>query len=186
MSNRFMMSIAKGLGAVAVIIGAILFMAFIGSFDYASVLTSEINTNEVELLVSEYTNKERNAMGLPDLINDQRLSDIAREHSTDMAQNGFYDHTNLDGLDPTDRANQALYNCKKEFGTYFTDGIAENIIKSPENRWYTSDEIATQLVESWMNSSGHRENILHTDYDRIGVGISISDDGWVFGTQNFC
>jgi uncharacterized protein YkwD len=50
----------------------------------------------------------------------------------------------------------------------------------------TMEEIASQVVNGWMNSPGHRENILNARYDREGIGIAVSSDGKVYVTQNFC
>ena len=52
--------------------------------------------------------------------------------------------------------------------------------------WHTEESLANEIVEGWMNSPGHRKNILTPDFEKLGVGVSIGDDGGVYATQNFC
>jgi len=153
----------------------------------------------IELKVHEYTNLERERNGLDLLEWDYEINNIAREHSEDMITRAFFSHTNPDGDEPTDRGEKHGYDCRKDYGSYYTYGLAENIhqgwtygstyyidgIESGKD-WLTSDEIAKTAVDGWMNSPGHRENILEPNYDREGIGVGISFDGKVFVTQNFC
>ena len=130
---------------------------------------------------------------------DPSLTAIARLHSQDMGANNYFSHTNLLGQSPTDRAGVAGYICRKNFGSYYTEGVAENIFYSSlfGRQWYLSgisinkeyyslEELATLVVEGWMDSPGHRQNILNQQYDREGIGIAIDSDEKVFVTQNFC
>jgi uncharacterized protein YkwD len=117
-----------------------------------------------------------------------------------MAQLDYFDHDNLRGQAPSDRAGQAGYRCRKDYGSYYTEGIAENIFQTwlfssyttslnglvVSRNYITMEEIASQVVNGWMNSPGHRENILNARYDREGIGIAVSSDGKVYVTQNFC
>ena len=158
----------------------------------------EFSASKIESLVFQYTNEERNKHGKSSLTNDARLASIARGHSYDMGNRGFFDHDTPEGLEPTDRANNAGHSCRKDYGSYYTIGIAENIaqhwlytsymtigIKSSYT-WHSEESLAREIVDGWMNSPGHRENILDSDYDRLGVGISITKDDAVYATQNFC
>lgn len=156
-----------------------------------------VDPYEVERLVFEYTNDERVLYGLSALIWDSELADIARAHSEDMSTRNYFSHYSPEGLGPTDRAKDYGYNCYKSFGSYYYDGIAENIFQGwlyssityyngiPTYDWQSQSEIAVSAVESWMNSAGHRENILNTEYSNIGVGVAISEDGKVYMTQDF-
>ena len=91
------------------------------------------------------------------------------------------------------------YKCEKRIGNLIYQGIAENIFQNNlyDTVWYsggiptlyewnTLDDIAKSTVDGWMNSPGHRQNILTTTYDAEGIGIEISDDDKVYITQNFC
>ena len=148
------------------------------------------STQEIEQYVFEYTNEERRNQGLEKLEWDSRLAEIAREHSIDMAENDFYDHINLRGEDPTDRAKRHGYPLHKDLGGgYYSEGIAENIVimatGNIEDIGYVennAESIARALVDAWMGSKGHRENILKQDYDRIGVGVAYDGTTYYLAT----
>jgi len=154
-------------------------------------LTSN-KTLEIELQILYYTNIQRKQYGLGTLIWDEKLAEVARDHSEDMANNSFFDHTNTRGEDPTDRALRHGYNVHKDLGGgWYSEGIAENIGKMPtgnvEGIGYVSSEassIANAEVNSWMNSPGHRANILNAQYSVIGVGVAF-DGHYYISTQNF-
>ena len=158
----------------------------------------EIDVNELELQIHKLVNEERQKNGLNSLNWDNKLADIARKHSQDMAQNNFFSHDNLIGQDPTERGRLAGYYCRKDFGSYYTEGIAENIFQNnlydsvtyyngiPSYDWNTQEEIAKSTVSGWMTSPGHRENILTATYDKEGIGVAISSDDEVLITQDFC
>jgi len=52
--------------------------------------------------------------------------------------------------------------------------------------WNTQEELAESIVDGWMNSKGHRENILTPYYSSEGIGVAVSNDNRVYATQNFC
>lgn len=153
---------------------------------------------ELEALVHNLINSERAKQGLHTLRFDRDIAAIARNHSVDMARMGYFSHTNPQGQDSTDRGANAGYDCIKDYGSYYTHGLAENIYQgwlassityingSPIHDWNNQEEIAAIAVEGWMKSSGHRENILDASYDRTGIGVAIAKDGKVYLTQNFC
>jgi uncharacterized protein YkwD len=159
---------------------------------FAPIEPTKESLDECEKLIFKKTNTERRAHGLHDLTWDSSLANIAREHSRDMAQNDFFSHINLEGEDPTMRAIRQGYNIRKELGGgWYSEGIAENIGQIPTGDvigiGYVShdpESIATAQVQSWMNSLGHRANILNSQYDRLGVGVAY--DGFYYrSTQNF-
>ena len=149
-------------------------------------------TKNVEKSILKYTNTQRAENGLNVLIWDDNLANIAREHSLDMATNGFFDHTNLKGEDPTDRAIRNQYDVEKKLGAgYYSVGIGENIGSMPTGNvvgmgyvYSDADSIGKAHVDSWMDSPGHRENILNPEYDVIGVGVAY-DGIYYIATQNF-
>ncbi len=105
------------------------------------------------------TNIEREKRGLHPLLWDSDLRDIARSHSKDMAENDYFAHRNKVGDGATERGIKAGYSCRKP-GTI---GLGENIHFGLTDPEYT--------VQSWMDSPGHRENMLDPTYDRVGIGI---------------
>lgn len=169
-----------------------------GNTGIKSPLKPDIEISSLEKEVHSLINEERRNQGLSTLSWDGKLSEIARGHSQDMATNNYFSHNNLRGQDPTDRAMTKGYNCYKDYGSYYTEGIAENIFQNnlydsvtyvnlvPFHSWNTQSEIAQSTVQGWMESPGHRQNILTATYDKEGIGIAISSDDKVYITENFC
>ncbi|GAI07888.1 unnamed protein product, partial [marine sediment metagenome] len=80
-------------------------------------LTSkQVDVKEIEVLIFKYTNIERRNHGLDELVWDEKLAEIAREHSEDIANNDFFSHVNPSGEDPTDRARRHGYSLYKDLG----------------------------------------------------------------------
>ncbi|WP_243713113.1 CAP domain-containing protein [Actinomadura sp. 6K520] len=119
-----------------------------------------------EAAVVSLTNAERAKSGCGALRVDQRLVTAARKHSADMAANNYFSHTSQNGDSPWDRMAAAGY----------PDAGAENIAKG-----YPT---AAAVVKGWMNSPGHRANILNCGLRAIGVGMA-SGPGGPYWTQNF-
>ena len=158
----------------------------------------DIDIRQLEDRTHQLINLERVKRGLSPLEHIENIRLIARSHSEDMAERNYFSHDTPEGLDPTDRGRNAGYNCRKDYGAYISFGLAENIYQGglislttfingvASHDWFTLEEIAAGAVESWMNSRGHRENILDSSYDRTGIGVAIAEDGKVYFTQNFC
>lgn len=139
---------------------------------------------ELERKVHDGINAERAAMrGLRQLQWDDRLNVIARDHSEDMTERGYFDHDTPEGLGPTERATKAGYSCRKGYSY----GLAENI--TVELMSNDMDKLAAEAVKGWVGSPGHRANLLGRQYDRTGVGASFGKwKGYkaVYLTQVFC
>ncbi|NEY73742.1 SCP-like extracellular protein [Bacillus mesophilus] len=121
--------------------------------------------HEFESKVIELTNAERRKNGLKDLAGDNAISNVAREKSTDMQKNNYFSHTSPTYGSPFDMM--------RDFGiTYNTAG--ENIAQGQR----TPEEV----VQAWMNSEGHRKNILSDKFTHIGVGYDQNGHHW---TQMF-
>jgi uncharacterized protein YkwD len=159
----------------------------------------QISTTALEQRVHELVNQQRSGNGLSVLRFDPVLADIARKHSEDMAKQHYIAHMNPAGQNPTARGNAAGYTCRKDYGSYYTYGIAENLFQNNlyssatyfSNRetvydWNSPEAIVAITVAGWMNSSGHRENILTPTFDREGIGIAIASDDKVYITEDFC
>ncbi|MEU8873249.1 CAP domain-containing protein [Streptomyces javensis] len=114
------------------------------------------------------TNAERAAARLAPLAPDPRLTAAAQAHSGDMVARDFYSHTDPEKHQPWDRARAAGATHR---------GIGENIAcgqRSPE-----------EVVRGWMNSPGHRANILKPDFTHIGVGHATGGRAGTYWTQVF-
>ena len=110
-------------------------------------------TKNVEQQVLQIVNQERAKAGLPELAMNWELQRTARTKSCDMAAKGYFSHQSPTYGSPFDMM--------KAFGiSYRTAG--ENIAKGQRT--------AAEVMQSWMNSSGHRANILKRDFTHIGVG----------------
>lgn len=118
-----------------------------------------------EGLVAE-VNRERSAAGCAPLASDATLDSAADLHAEDMAANDYFSHTSLDGRSPTDRAAEQGYR----------GGVGENIAAGYPD--------VASVMEGWMNSEGHRANILNCGYDVIGIGIA-ERGGTIYWVQNF-
>jgi uncharacterized protein YkwD len=99
-------------------------------------------------------NEQRAARGLPALIANAKLNSAATNHSTDMARNDFMGHTGSNGSTLGQRVTAAGYGWSY---------VAENVAAGYD----TADEVVT----AWMNSSGHRANIMSATATEVGVGI---------------
>lgn len=139
-------------------------------------------TYEIELLVFKKVNIVRKANGLSELIWDPLLADVARQHSLDMANNSYFSHKNLRGEDPSVRAEERGVDIVKDKGFVLHIGVGENIgvISKGSVEW-----VADSMMVNWMNSPGHRANILESDYDFIGVGVAYNGYGIYYLTQDF-
>ncbi|MGW4107720.1 CAP domain-containing protein, partial [Streptomyces sp. NPDC004976] len=118
--------------------------------------------------VVDLTNRERARAGLPPLSRDARLTAAAQAHSADMVARDFYSHTAPDGSRPWDRA-AAAGSARRTVG--------ENIACGQRS--------AAEVVEGWMNSPGHRANILKADFTHIGVGFAGGGRAGMYWTQLF-
>jgi uncharacterized protein YkwD len=157
-----------------------------------------IDPFNLELRIHELINAERTAKKLRPLKVDKRLFDVARVHSKDMFDRKYFDHIDPDGKGPTARGRALRYTCRKMLGEYMTEGLSENIFQNNlYNRvlfsgdkalydWNTTEDIAQSTVKGWMNSLGHRQNILSMMFEREGIGVYIAPNDQIFITQLFC
>ena len=143
---------------------------------------------QAEMEVHRLINLEREKHGLEALGYDEKLASIAKSHSKDMASSGYFSHDTPEGLDPTDRASKADYVCRYQIGNLIYSGIGENIhmVQGSTIAFLSSPEsIAEMAVLGWMDSPGHRKNILTSNFSNEGIGVSISTFT-IHVTQNFC
>ncbi|TMN22208.1 hypothetical protein FFL34_08755 [Lentibacillus cibarius] len=130
------------------------------------------NDNRPQQGIGEYaseviklTNRERNKQGLPALKTDKQLSRVARNKSMDMKQKNYFSHKSPTYGSPFDMM--------KQFDVTF-QSAGENIARGQRT--------PEQVVEGWMNSKAHRNNILNDSFTHIGVGFTKEGNYW---TQMF-
>ncbi|MFE5817234.1 CAP domain-containing protein [Streptomyces sp. NPDC056479] len=116
--------------------------------------------------VLRLVNEERAQVGCSAVAANSSLTDLAQAFSEDMAARDFFDHTDPGGASPWDRAAKAG----------ITDLGGENIARGQSD--------AAAVMEAWMNSPGHKANILNCDFKTLGVGVHFGAGG-PWWTQDF-
>ena len=145
----------------------------------------DVDVTRIEDLVHEEMNARREAHGVETLARSEKLDAIARYKSWDMAQRDYFAHKGPE--------NQR-YGYLRERYAGSCGVIGQNLHRSMNNAQGTqtqeslSDEsqIATTAVNSLMNSTGHRRNILEPNYSVEGIGVFVDERGTIYLTQEFC
>ncbi|GAA1411547.1 hypothetical protein GCM10009662_52110 [Catellatospora coxensis] len=122
----------------------------------------------LEGLVASLINRERERAGCGRLHTDQQMADAARRHSTDMARYDYFSHTGRNGSSFVDRLEDAGYPRRHAAGENIAYGYST----------------AQAVVDAWMASTGHRNNILNCDARATGVGLAYQDRR-AYWTQEF-
>lgn len=124
------------------------------------------STTTAQAAVLSLVNQERAQAGCSPVTTSASLTALAQDFSEDMAARDFFGHTDPDGATPWDRAAAA--------GVQNLGG--ENIARGQAD--------AQAVMDAWMNSDGHRANILNCDYRTLGVGVHLGSGG-PWWTQDF-
>jgi uncharacterized protein YkwD len=127
-------------------------------------------TNAMETLVYERINEIRQQEGLEPLKYNAELSEVARQYSQKMAEEEFFAHVSPDGSTPATRVETA--------GILYWI-VGENLFTSTN-----ASDPAPLAVQGWMDSPGHRENILRSVFTETGVGVWQTGNTYYF-TQLF-
>lgn len=131
-------------------------------------VSSAAGTSQQAQAVLNLVNQERNKVGLKSLTLSTRLTSIANMKAQDMAVNNYFSHTSPKYGSP--------FQMLQHFGvTYRTAG--ENIAAGQRS--------AQEVMNAWMNSSGHRANILNANYTELGVGYYTGGSYGVYWVQEF-
>jgi len=134
---------------------------------------------EAEELIIVLVNDERQQHDLGTLSEDALLTSLAREHSISMVENNFFCHARYPGERP--------FSYGQPYGTIRGENIAmiptRQTIPGP---YLSLQEVCEWAVSDWMDSPGHRANILEPRYSMTGVGVTFSDDwDYLYMTQIF-
>ena len=163
------------------------------------VITSPV---EIEAAIHSKVNAVRSEHNLSPVRWDDTMALSARFHSIDMRNNGYFSHTNLQGQKPTDRINghERLYIasiCVAVYGENlafsYGDDYHDTIKKNTANRTYDItldvDGITDHIIDLWMESKTHRDNMLTPTHTFSGVGVAIgayNSRRAVYITHHFC
>lgn len=132
-----------------------------------------VNLEDLPKLIHIQINSIRKDNGLPPLNFDYNLADIAKAHSQDMVNNNYFSHISTTGESPQDRMKNAGYLCSGWSG----ENIQENYKSTPD--------LVNSIIQTWMDSPTHKDNILSQHYYNEGIGVySNSDD--IMITEDFC
>lgn len=134
---------------------------------------NSLDTSTIEKEIFRLTNEERVKRGLEEYDYDEKLAHVALIHSRNMVEKNFFSHNDRQRRTPDQRI--------AEYYPEIIGGTGENIAF---NHGKTEEAVANSLMTSWMNSPGHRANILSRDYDRIGVGVKQKGNSY-YATQKF-
>ncbi|WP_300379640.1 CAP domain-containing protein [Clostridium sp.] len=128
---------------------------------------------EIEQAIFQRVNQERATAGLPALTYNTTMEHYARFKSQDMGDRKYFDHTNPEGKLITEKmkADGVSYRAWGENIAYIS-GISGNA------------QLSTQFMDNWMNSQGHRANILSSNFSSIGVGVYKIGNTY-YATQEF-
>lgn len=128
---------------------------------------------EIEQAIFQRVNTERTAAGLPALSYNTTMEHYARIKSKDMGDNGYFSHEDKQGnlITAQMKADGVSYRAWGENIAYI-QGINSN------------SDLATKFMDNWMNSSGHRANILSTNFSSIGIGVYKIGNTY-YATQEF-
>ncbi|MBK6722320.1 MAG: CAP domain-containing protein [Acidobacteria bacterium] len=131
-----------------------------------------VNIVEVERLAFNMVNEKRVENGLQPLTWNDNVAKTARVHSASMAEFQFFSHKGLDSKMVSDRADAN--------GVGKWRSIGENIAF---NRGY--QDPVTLTVQLWLDSPGHRRNMLSPDWKESAIGVAVTEDGAYYFTQVF-
>jgi uncharacterized protein YkwD len=119
--------------------------------------TQSATTKEIEIAIRESINQVREDEQLSPLQHNERLAQVARMYSRQMAEQDFFSHTGIDGSTLADRVRA---------GGIIYWVVGENLFKSTN-----IPEPVQVAVDGWMDSPGHRENVLRPVFQETGVGV---------------
>lgn len=131
-------------------------------------IPAQSSTKAYEDEVLRLVNVERSKNGLPALKSDWQLSRVARYKSQDMINKGYFSHTSPTYGSP--------FKMMESFGIRFS-AAGENIAYGQRT--------PAEVMKGWMNSPGHRANILNPSYTHIGIGLAKTSKGVNYWTQMF-
>jgi uncharacterized protein YkwD len=131
----------------------------------------ELGLERTRMLTLCLLNEERARHGIPPLRAEARLELASQQHSEDMVERRFFEHDTPDGVDPQERILATGYPATNAF-------TGENIARGEY-----AESSPVEVVDSWMHSPGHRENILRAEFTEVGVGVATAEAAATYTTD---
>ncbi len=164
---------------------------------------SVLDLDALSQAVQARGNEARQQNGAGALVWSDSLATLARRHSEDMAARAFFEHTNPDGRDVNARGRALRMACVLTIGETTWRGFSENLLYTSQyasaqtttysdgrtvtvHQWKNAERIAREAIVSWLDSPGHRANLLQPRSRSAGVGAAVSADRRVYLTHVFC
>lgn len=161
-----------------------------------------IDPDRLAARIHTLVNQARTREGRAPLRWSEPLARIGRDHSADMAARDFFAHTNPDGETFDDRFRRHGFECRNPDLVGEVVGVmGENLYFSPPYRsvrvvrrglrmtqaydWKTLEDVARDAVQGWLDSPGHRRNLLNPDHATQGIGVVVSEKG-LYVSQELC
>jgi len=135
-----------------------------------------VSRRDLERTIHDATNRARRDHDVDTIAYDPHLATVARSHSCHMVHLDFSGDETPSGTTLTDRYDRAGYDWRR---------CGENVAKHYPDDLDDATAIARELVAGWLDSPGHRENVLEPDWHVEGLGVDDATDGAVLATQNF-
>jgi len=136
--------------------------------DVTPSMVSGSTAGPVQRQVLTLVNENRRRGGCGNLTLDRRLIEAANRHAADMARRGYFAHDSLNGEGAGDRVQDAGYRWKR---------YGENIARGQDS--------AYEVVDGWMHSPEHRENIMDCRLEQMGIGLAFASDRTPYWVQDF-
>jgi uncharacterized protein YkwD len=150
----------------------------------------EIRIPDLEKLIHQSINLNRRVYDREPVMWDDQLGNFARAHSEDMVKRGYFKHVNPEGLTPMKRLEKAGFtSCRLVGENIYQNNLYSRVItekKKTTYDWNSMEIISASTVKGWMDSEGHRKNVLDENYVREGVGVAIAPDDKVYITEILC
>lgn len=157
------------------------------SGDPNAVPAEELNKTSVERMIADRINAFRANHDTATVEYAPALAEIARYHSEDMADRNYTGHVGPDNESVVDRFNKFNYSCDSPNELILFTQYNRRIETFNESRRFTDEsELANGVVELWLLSTEHRQALLSTSWDQVGVGVHVTEENWVFVTLNAC
>jgi|GEM_PF-4393277 len=141
-----------------------------------------LSTHRAEQLIHQEVNERRSAHGVPNVTWSDPLASEAFDHSYDMEERDYYAHTSPEGVTFQERFSM---NCRAGENIMRTLWREDVTVQGDTERITSEEQLAEHVVDAWMGSEGHRENLLNPNFSVEGIAV-VSDGREIHVTQILC